>query len=256
MSLPEPLFPGESGVCMRKAEERRIAHQIVTAGRSNPCDYEYVEQKLSFNLKDATSVLLALIVITTVLSPGVVRASTSNITTYFDVQSQVSISVSYPTGLTNISFQDITPHSLFNTSSVNSQLSTSPKSSVNITDTGDTNITLTASFASALPNTINFFGVDVFYNYTNASSESTDVGTTWDPSNHATGTLAAFWKNANYSNVQSLTGADLGEPTYLNPYNYPYGAWAETVAIFAFAEFNANVYAGGATDTFVITYSS
>lgn len=239
---------------MRKAEERRIAHQIVTAGRSNPCEYEYVEEGPRITKSHVIAVALTVLMISLVAVPSLARAGTTNITTYFDVQSQVSVSVSFPTGLTNISFLDTTPHSSLNMTATGQTIFTGGTgaitAAVEIGNTGDTNITsLTAAFDATFPqfgHQINFFALASSYNST---APLTNEGA-------STGVRYVWWKPANYSNIQSLIGSAIGQPTVLNPYSYPWGAWAENVYVDAWATFPPNIYAGQATDTLTITYSA
>ena len=246
---------------MRKAEERRIAHQIVTAGRSNPCEYEYVETNSKITHGQFIAIGLSILMFTLVLNGiGIAKAGTTTITTYFQVQSQVSISVSFPTGLTNISFLDTTPHAVANISAVDQTLpnqSPTPAfatTAAEITDTGDTNITtMTAVFNSPLPssgigNQITYFQFNIAWNDTFANGIISEGPNT--------GINTEYWTPSTYSTAMPLLKSGGGDPSILNPYSYPLGSWAENIYLAAWATFPANVYAGHATDIITITFNA
>ena len=208
--------------------------------------------RLRITKSHVIAVALTVLMISLVAIPSLARAGTTNITTYFDVQSQVSVSVSFPTGLTNVSFTDTTPHSVANITAVDqtTAVQSGEVTAFEVSDTGDTNITsLTAAFGATFPQ----FGYQI--NYFALNSQYNNSGTLDQPGK-TTGVQYVWWKPANYSNAQSLIGSAIGQPTILNPYSYPWGAWAENVYVDAWATFPADIYAGQATDTMTITYSA
>ena len=250
---PEFLFPLLSGEEMHSSLERKISHEIISAGRSTSCEYEYADRADGTRYgKAVVSTLIAvLLVLAFVSASAPALAATTNITTYWYVQVQTSISVSFPTGLTNITFFDTTPNTVSN---VTASGQTSVAAAAVITDSGDTNITsLTAGFANAWPNnftptgvqSIEFVGIETAYN----ESATASYGS-------AAGVLGVYWLPHNDTGTQSLIGSKLGSPGYLSAYGNAVGSWTQHIYIWAWATFNYKVYATQASDTMTITYSA
>ena len=252
--LPEFLFPLLSGEEMHSSFERKISHEIVSSGRSGDCGYEYVDGSAKGKRKTVLPVVIAALSILAFMSAASfpAMASTTNITTYFDVTATVSISVTFPTGYTNVSFTDSQP--TLGASNVSANGQQFNFAAVEITNSGDTNITsLTAGFTSHLASILgtNASGKPAIMFIGLQSTHNGSMGLTSFQYLTPAGSDIVYWINGNATTAQNLLGGTVS-PNYLEAYSSP----NDELFLWMWATFAPQTFAGHGTDTFVITYAA